>query len=336
MLNRYNTVSFLVACLVALSASAQVPAPEVIAAAYARCDEAKTAVAKAYCKLLVDFKVSEARQKAGQEGLERQLAEQKAQLEGMAAELERSRTALDPNEYDEADSDPAPRARPNGRETSQELIARRLKEIRHRRAGRPAPVPRPERPRPPVEPPPRVEVQRPPPPVAVAPAPVVVAPVPRPLGPGGAPYSISPIQPTNIAMTSEIERVPRLALQGLGAAVNEWMQGAETRLIIRKNGVPLSIVSEGDIPMEYAYATVGRGRTTRHVVVDPAAYDTVYVPYVKPTDRIEVVVLVQTGNHINVPGLPPQFLWVERKKVRLPRIPQFGRFLMDVNGLIVF
>ncbi len=289
------------------SAMAQVPSQQTIDRAKAKCAARSNATAKAYCLLLLDVRVGERKQAAGQKDLAEALAQQKLELERLRAELDKAKIAPP------APREPSPSLLRRGSgggqalkgETRAQRIARLRDAMRARRGLAPVPVPKPAEPTKPT---------------------VVVQPLPPQMLPVGPP-PIMPTQgqvvpiPANYATTADIDGVPRLGLGRLDFAVWQWLHSdADVRLIIRKNGVNLTVVSQGNVPYEQVWAKVAKGQPARYMVVNPAMFSTVYIPWVKPTDNIEIVVLTQTGDWYDAPGFGRQLLWVEAKKAVVPHV----------------
>lgn len=130
---------------------------------------------------------------------------------------------------------------------------------------------------------------------------------------------------------------PRLNLRSLGWGADKHARGAEqVRVVVKKNGAPLP-VAHADLvrPWEPFYADLdgdGKPEMQPYRGLDPRQQNEVHIAMVGPRDRIELVYLVDTGKRVLIPGLPPQILWGEGRRVEYDRTENRGRWTQAAHG----
>lgn len=330
-------------CFLETAALAQTrpPTDEEIAEAHKECEARVTnALLQRLCKQQVTLKALELRARAergSNEALARQVEEMRRQLAETQAELRR--LSERPPSADRPGVTPGePRTEPPAGD-SRDWVEKRAGDLRADRRPVPPVQPKPAQPpaqgmapQPVTQPAPAV-VQAPsaPPPARPVPSPLPTQPRPiLPPMPAGVIPIVEPVPYQHTGFTWDVSGIPSLGVQHLASAMKHWLPGSyDIRVVFRKNGRLIPIQHNGETFNEF-YADLNRdGRPDRQPYqgVDPFAIDEVFIAYVKPTDQVEMILLIPSGNLITIPGLSQQTLWKMESRIKLWRPPRLGRWL---------
>jgi hypothetical protein len=118
-----------------------------------------------------------------------------------------------------------------------------------------------------------------------------------------------------------------IRIRSMRRGLKEWHPAArQGRVIVVKNGVPLSVVHAGNTFNRFLADTSGNSQPNRvYMGIDPNAVDEVTVACL-PEDQIQIWFLVPTGRLVQGDGIADQILWGHPVRVSTGRIRGVGKW----------